>query len=204
MTVGILVDFGKAIAAVKSSLISIDLDVNLEETHEWTNDVTSNPVERGVQITDHIRPLSDKVSITGMISNSGISEDALQAIENEFDMVESTFDLLHKIKEDGKLVTVYTKYAIYEDMAIQSISIPRSSALGDSINFSMQFIAVRIVDTKTVDVPRGISRKLDKKEGGEKSPVAKKTEPQKHAGATATKEPEKSTGILSKITGFGK
>lgn len=202
MSIGVLVDFGKSPTYVQSGLVSIDLDVSMEEVHEWTNDVTSNPVERGSDITDHIRSMPDKLTISGMISNSGISEDAIQAASIESDRVLSAFDLIHKIKEERKLVSVYTKYKIYENMAIQSISMPRSSGIGDSISFTMQFINVRIVNTKTADVPAGISRKLDKKEGGAKSATAKKTEDQKKSGATATKEPEKSSSVLSRITGL--
>ena len=203
MSVGVLLDIGKSLASFDSDLVSIDLDVNLDEVHEWTNEVTSNPVELGAPITDHIQPLPDAVKITGVITNSAISEAALKAFNNKEDRVFDAFQALLKIKEDRLLVTVYTKYRIYTDMAIKSINIPRDAKIGDSIKFSVDFIHVRIVTTQIVDVPPGISRKLDKKLG---TVTQRKTEPQKQGGKKETEKMEDAsvaTGIKEGVKKVG-
>lgn len=187
MSVGILIDVGRSLTSFKSEVVSIDLDVTQDEAHEWTNDVTTNPVETGSPVADHIQPMPDKLTITGMVSNSAISDAAIQQLQNEFgsvdgsvalSRVQTTFDLLRKLKEDRKLVTVYTRYKIYTDMALNSVNIPRSAGIGDSINFTASFTHVRIVNTQRVDVPPGIGKK-----GKQTSkPLEKKTDSQKAGG----------------------
>lgn len=91
MSVGILVDVGQSLTKFTSELVSIDLDVTNEEIHEWTNDVTTNPVEIGAPISDHIQELPDKIRITGMISDSAISDNVIRQFSN-----------IDKIKEKKK------------------------------------------------------------------------------------------------------
>jgi hypothetical protein len=198
MSIGILIDIGQSITSVYSDVISFDFDVTQDEAHEWTNDVTQFPVEIGSPITDHIQPLPDKVTLSGMITNSAIGENALAEINGGDDRVQNAFELLLKLKEDRILLTVYTKHKIYTDMALKSVNLPRDASIGDSIKFKMEFVNVRLVDTQTVDVPDGISRKLDKKTGDD---VKKKTEPPKAAGKVEPKPVEKSKGILKGILG---
>jgi len=198
MSIGILIDIGKSITSVKTDVVSLDLDVTQDETHEWTNDVTQFPVEFGSQITDHIQPMPDKLTISGMITNSAIGETALAELSGGDDRTQTAFDLLLKLKDDRVLLTVYTKFKIYTSMALKSVNLPRDAGVGDSIKFKMEFVNVRLVDTQTVDVPPGISKKLDKKSGAD---VQKKTEPPKDAGKVEPKPVEKSKGILKGILG---
>lgn len=199
MSVGVLLDVGKSLTSVRSTITSIDLDVTLDELHEWTNEVTTNPVEFGSPITDHIQLMPDKLTITGTISNSGISESSMAALSNGDDLVQTAFDALLKIKEDRTLVTVYTRYRYYTDMALQSVNIPRSAGIGDSVQFKMEFIKIRIVNTQIVNVPAGISRKLDKKSG---TATQRKAQPQTNNGKKQTETPKIQSvlsGILSKL-----
>lgn len=201
MSIGILYDVGRSNDFVlqedaQGNLFSLDLDVTQDEVHEWSNDVTQFPVEIGAQITDHIQPMPDKINITGMISNSAIGEVALNKIKNGDDLVQTAFELLRKLMDDRVLVTVYTRYKVYTDMALKSCNIPADSSIGDAISFKLEFVNVRLVNTQTVDVPDGISKKLDKKEGGKSGSVGKKTEPQKAGGKTEAKPVEKPTSFL--------
>lgn len=189
MSLGILFDVGKAYGSVSKTddagtITSLDLDVMQDEVHEWKNDVTQFPVEIGSQITDHIQSLPDNVTVTGIISNSAIGVDALSAQEGGEDRCQTSFDLLRKFYEDRTLLTVYTRYKVYIDMALKSCNIPRDAGIGDSIKFKLEFVNVRMVDTQTVDVPAGISKKLDKKSG---DGVIKKTQPPASGGKKETK-----------------
>lgn len=201
MTIGILFDVGKSNDFVtqtdaNGNLFSLDLDVTQDEIHEWDNEVTQYPVEIGSQITDHIQPMPDRITISGIISNSSIGEVALGKINNGDDLVQDAFDLLRKLMDDRILLTVYTRYKVYTDMALKSCNIPADAAIGDSIKFKMEFVNVRLVNTQTIDVPDGISKKLDKKEGGRAGSIAKKTEPQQAAGKTEPKEVERPSSAL--------
>lgn len=197
MTVGILFAEGQ-------NVTSIDFDVTMDEAHEWTNDVTTNQVEIGAPVTDHIQPQPDRLTITGMISDSPLNleiQSEISALNGTDERAQTAFDFLRKMHEKRILLTVYTKHKVYADMALASCNIPRSAGIGMAVNFTLQFMHVRLVSTQTVDVPPGISRKLDKKAGGEAGAVAKKTQTQAKAGAVQNKTPTTAKSILSGILG---
>lgn len=211
MSVGILVDIGKSLTSFKNEFASIELDVMMEESHQWQNEVTTNPVETGQPISDHIQIVPDTLSITGMVSDSSISDSVVKRFSGIDDAPfqtrqQTAFDMLLKMKNDRKLVTVYTKYKIYKDMAIRSISIPRNNQVGDSIEFSIEFVNVRIVTTGSVDLPKGISAKPAAK--ANKS-IQNKTKPTDKTGAKpakpvpAPKAPD-ATGIIASIVNYAK
>lgn len=200
MSVGILVDIGKSLTSFNNSVISIDLDVTMDEIHEWQNDVTTNPVETGSPITDHIQLIPDKLRITGMISDSSIADAVIKQFSsidnNQFlTRVQTAFDLLRKLKDDRLLITVYTKYKVYTDMALTSLSIPRNNQTGDSIQFNIEFIHVRIVNTQTINMP-GINPKKTAKTG---KSVQTKTAVTDKGGVKSTKIVEKTKSVLSGI-----
>lgn len=212
MSIGLLIDVGKSLTSFDNGLISIDLDVTMDEAHEWTNDVTTSPVEIGSPISDHIQEMPDRLTITGMISDAAISESILSQLQTAssggidsssyITRVQTTFDLLRAMIKWKRLVTVYTRYKIYPDMALSSINIPRSAGIGEAINFTAQFVNVRLVESQTVDVPPGISKKADAKAGGAGGATAKKTQVQKKGGAVQASPVEKPKGVLAGILGL--
>ena len=205
MSVGILIDVGQSLTTFVSELVSIDLDVTSDEFHEWTNEVTNNPVETGSPIADHIQDMPDKVRITGMISDSAISDNVIRQFSEIDDTQfltrsQTTFDLLRNMIKDKKLVTVYTRYKTYTDMALVSLSIPRNNTTGDAVNFTAEFVHVRIVSTQTVEIPKGVSpkktAKIDKK-------TQQKAEPTTKGGDKAVK-PVTNAKVTSVLSGLFK
>ncbi|MGL6011264.1 MAG: phage baseplate protein [Shewanella oncorhynchi] len=189
---------------------NIELDLNLEEDHEWGAEATMNPVEDGSPVTDHVVEQPDKLSIKGFVTDTPLTITSQSvAIENR---TQPVFDLLRELIKAREPVTVYTKYRTYPDMVITSINVPFNSSIGEAIEFGMNFVHIRKVATQIVDVPKGISRKKSAKAGakvGEKSggSFGKKAEPQKSAGKTEVenllqkypKPEEKSTSGLKNL-----
>lgn len=208
---GVLIDNTKSRTSITSDVVSIDFDVLIDESHEWTSDVTTNEVEEGSDIADHIRNQPDRVSFTGQISNANLypevtsasSESATGQVDSAGgnDRIQTTFDLLRKLHETRQVVTVYTKHRTYTDMALTSCNIPRNASIGDSLQFTLQFTKIRIVSTQTVLVPPGISAKRSAKEGGANSATSKKAATQKDASKVQNKTPERRTSVLRGIIG---
>jgi len=183
--IGILFKDGKPTASFKSDLVSIEFDANLSEGHSWTADITSNPVERGSEIADHIRNMPDQVNLVGFVTNTPFLENQTSengsVIDNDSeDRVEKIIGKLRELKDKQSTLQVFTKYIVYTDMAIKSIDFTRDASNTNALIFTIQFQKILIVSTQTVDVPEGISKKLDKKAT---PALAKKTEPQKAGGA---------------------
>jgi len=184
--VGVIYGNEKSTASFGIDLISIEFDANLSESHNWTNDVTTNPVENGSTVADHIISLPDKITLTGFITNAPLSlgqkSDSETSVDDKKvdDRVDAAIGKLRDLMDNKMIVTVFTKYLVYPNMAITAISFPRNSSSGDAIEVNIDFVKLNLVSTQTVKVPAGISKKLDKKSGDD---VKKKTEPQKAAGA---------------------
>jgi hypothetical protein len=206
MSLGLIYDPRKSPTSIASDLISIDLDVMSDEAHDWSNEVTENPVELGAPVADHIQPNADKLSITGLITNAPIDPDVAAQFPGSIDgglfsaRLQTHFDWLRELTKLRMPLTVYTRYKVYTDMAITSCNISRSTGTGEALPFTLQFINIRLVKTQTVDVPPGISSKLDKK--ADKA-TANKSQPEAKGGKKDTKEAreaQKST-LLKSISG---
>lgn len=185
MSLGLIYDPRKSPTSVRSGLISIDLDVMSDEVHEWSNDVTENPVELGAPVADHMQAKADKLTITGMITNAPIDPIVAAQFPGSIDgglysaRLQTHFDWLKELVNLRETLIVYTRYKVYTDMALVSCNISRSTGLGEALPFTLQFIHIRLVKTQTVDVPPGISRKIDKKID---KATANKTQPAANAG----------------------
>jgi hypothetical protein len=205
MTVGLIYDTRKSPTSIASDLISIDLDVMSDEAHEWANDVTENPVELGAPVSDHIQQKADKLTITGMITDSPLDPDAAAQFPGTIGnglysaRLQTHFEWLRELVALKAPLIVYTRYKTYTDMALVSCNIARTTGTGEALPFTLQFMHIRMVATQTVDVPPGISKKLDKKADAS---TAKKSQPAANNGKKdATDVPErKQSSILRSIT----
>lgn len=196
--VGILFRDGKATPRLESGLFAIEFDANLSEGHSWKNDITSNPVERGVDITDHIRLLPDDITLVGFVTNTPFleGEGNREINNNSEDRVASIIGRLKSMRDERQPLVLYTKYIVYKDMAIVSVDFTRDASNTNAVIFTIQFKNIAFANTQTVDVPAGISKKLDKKSTPS---VQKKTEPQKAGGAKQPIGETKPGSVLSKI-----
>lgn len=172
---------------------NIELDAALDENHEWSAEATSNPVEVGAPVTDHVIDQSDKLKIRGFVTDTPLtSSPSLPQISRSQDV----FDLLYELIKLKEPMTVYTKHKIYDDMVLTNVTIPRAAGVGEAIEFSAEFINIRKVATQMVDVPDGINPKKDKKAD---AATGKKTEPQKDGGKKQAQTVEKPSSTLSRV-----
>lgn len=140
----------------------LEVDCVDQETHEWTNDVTTNPVENGSPIADHVIIQPDRITIAAFISNApvlgfldGISSFITDGFNGE-DRTQAAFTKLYQLRESKALISIYTRYKLYTNMVITNISVPRRPDDGDAINFTIEAIHVNIVSTATTTLPPGV------------------------------------------------
>ena len=165
---------------------NIELDAMLDESHEWSAEATSNPVEDGAPVTDHVIEQADKLTIRGVVTDAPLnaSSSILGFIGggSADNKTQTVFDLLDTLIKKREVLTVYTKHKTYSDMVLTSVTIPRSASVGEAIEFNAEFIHIRKVATQTVDVPDGVSASPDAKAGGATGAVSKKASATKAAG----------------------
>jgi hypothetical protein len=64
--------WGDPLTDPAASLGQLHFDVVTQELHERTCEVTEHPVEQGVNIVDHVRPNTDRVSLEVFVSNTPV------------------------------------------------------------------------------------------------------------------------------------
>ena len=102
---------------------NIELDANLEENHEWSAESTSNPVEEGAPISDHVIENADKLKIRGFVSDAPmgplLSSTGISRVIGLFNgrkissPSQGVFDALNSLIKKREPMTVYTKHKIY-------------------------------------------------------------------------------------------
>ena len=136
------------------SIANYLVDVTLNEDYTFDSDVTDFPVESGSSIVDNIRPKPIVVRIEGIVSNTPIGNVA-QARQNAGNggngatpPSDQAYDVLLKIRDAREPVTITTSLRTYENMALQSLSMPRATGRGDELRFNATFKQVTIVTNK--------------------------------------------------------
>lgn len=156
---------------------NLTLDATLEEQHEFENEVTSFPVEvsgKGESVmSDHIRINPDKITISGVVSNTPLpgSKYQLNAYSESFsssalgqsvqkdggspralEALEELLDISGRGSNPVGLVDVVTGLKVYTDMALLSLSVPRDKGTGQALYFRATFVKVHLVQSESVQI----------------------------------------------------
>lgn len=165
------------------NLKQITFDASPGETHLWTATVTEHPVEKGVAITDHVRPGAFRISLDLVVTNTPLSLPGSQddsftdgvtrssgqqqlggalgtatvyQWSAQFDRVRKIYDALTDLIGNAPQdgITVITSLALYDSMEIVNISVPRNASTGaNAIRFTLDMQQIRIVESQTTATP---------------------------------------------------
>ncbi|MDC7234970.1 MAG: hypothetical protein PQJ58_17180 [Spirochaetales bacterium] len=126
------------------------LDLILSEEEKLSGRATSSPVEEGADISDSIELDPLVLTMTGFITNTPVRD------VDDGDTSNRYRDAIHALKEIrlAKLpVTIVATEEVYENMAIEELSIPRNVSLGESAEISLSFRQIVIVKSQTAVMP---------------------------------------------------
>lgn len=168
---------------------SVYLDASLNEQHGAQAQVTEHQVESGPNVTDYIRPLPRRLSITGIVSNTPLQTPKSQSRgvvgssgsyqgqggvtwkavtwTGEFDRVRDVFGILADAALAGAIFSIATTLANYDNFAIVNFSVPRDASSGNALNATIDLQEIRTVDTQTV---AALPSKVQKTHRGAKAP----------------------------------
>lgn len=204
----------------------VTIDVCYEETHQIKNTVTDHPVEEGVNISDHVRPEPDSVTLHCFISNTPLSQDQTTRAVREGDVQFQTtsqsdvalgdvngrgpdsFRKLLKIRDDGTLIKIVTTLKTYGNgsdrgVVLESLQVSRTSKNYDGLEFTATLKEVRVVkNRRATDVQQKDVRTKQKKHSGATTPT------EETPTSTAFKAADTTTGWAAQsgnktISGFG-
>lgn len=130
------------------------IDVAVTEEHSFENEVTDHPVEKGSSIADHVRPKPNTVTVEGLVSDTPLSDVSQfrTAFSDGSIPSREAFARLDDLRTSRQIVTVTTSLRDYDNMVVQSISVPRDAKTGNALRFKAIFKQIRVVDTERATV----------------------------------------------------
>ena len=180
---------------------SIVLDATVRELHEFASQVTEHPIETGSSVADHIYNEPARVLLQGEISDSpvlqgpevvGVTERRLEA-----------YDQLRAIHDERRVVTIVTGLAVYPNMAMVVLGVPRDRGTGRRLQFTAEFQQIARVATERVALPPEVIAEAQRSTAQSGRDIGRQqtttaTEAQQDAGDRALGEWQ-SGSILSEI-----
>lgn len=146
----------------RTQIDTIQIDAATAITHDLSSTITDHPVEDGANISDHSRPDPERVSLDCIVSATPLGGASSRVVDQNHIRLTVTsndqdpkrpreaYDRLLKLRTDGTLITVVTPLRQYNNMAIESISIPESAQFNaaTALRFSIKLKRIRIVQNK--------------------------------------------------------
>lgn len=148
----------------------VSADAVTREGNTRVAEVTENPVERGADVADHIRPKTDTLVLEFYVTNTPIKSPtshaegvtgAVQrteagtvlAFSGVFDRVSEVHSDLKRVQDAGLKWTIFSGLTVYADFALAQIQAERDAKAGSSVKFVCTFQRLRIVATRQVSIP---------------------------------------------------
>lgn len=140
------------------------VDCVISEKHSQSMEVTSNPVEQGLAVTDHIAPKPKVLAIEGLYTDTPVTlfgdlGDRLLNNSSSLSRVTEALNFFNQLTETPTLLEIITPIKTYSNMTLQDITFPRSKETGQGLQFSVTFIEVRVVESQEVSIEGALSAK---------------------------------------------
>lgn len=138
-----------------------EIDIAEAEEHRFDSEITEHPVETGADITDHVRSRGMSLTIDGIVSDTPIGAIAKRRLIDFGDFLPSgeAYAKLIGIRDARQPITIATSLRTYENMVMESLTIPCNATAGDALRFSAVFRQVQLITNERtivlVSVPRG-------------------------------------------------
>lgn len=131
-------------------LVAFVIDVATEERHQISTAVTEHEVERGVDITDHVRRQRDPLTIAITITDTPLF---LAGEETRLTRCVDSWEQIEDAANRGLRATIATTLKTYENMVILNAHVTRRAADGTWIQAELTFVPIREVSSELVDDP---------------------------------------------------
>ncbi len=172
---------------------SIDFDASVTEGYESAAEVTEHAVERGANVTDHVRPKNDTVSLECVITNTpiitptfgmnGASGSVGSAtvevggkkytaktwgFSQPFDRVNAVDVQIRALQAAGQVFTIVTSVRVIADSVITRYKWDRDVESGRSLMMTLELARIRVATTQRTDaVPRRRSGRQQENRGSQ-------------------------------------
>lgn len=185
--------------AIIRSMGGLVFDAVFEETHEADLEVTDNPVETGVVVSDHafMKPL--RVKISAGVSDTPLAVVTDDPFASDAGRSRRAFELLTELQKRAEPFDLQTGLKLYENMVCTSIRTSQDKDSSGALLFTAELREVIIVYTQVVTYP-------PRKPGATKRQAGPKKDKGEQQGKEVTSEAqkEKLRESLANALGVGK
>lgn len=160
-------------------------DAVFEEQHNSDLQVTDNPVETGVVVSDHAFMLPLRCTIIAGVTDTPLRTPSDDAFVNGVSRSKEAFRLLQELQKAAEPFDVQTGLRLYQNMVCLSVRATGDKASENSVSFTAELREIQIVTTETVTYPprkAGATRQQASKtkakgeqQGTEKTPAKDKS-----------------------------
>ena len=165
--------YGAALIYKNQRIFSVGVvffDLLLNESHNFSNTVTTYNVESGGIISDNIKNELESPTVSGLISNFSIRENVIDpegVISQQtglsdltrIDRAQIAFEKIHAMWKLRTFVSVLTFYKLYTSVVITNISINNDADSGQGLVANFSFQEIKVVKLKTLDVSASVNLK---------------------------------------------
>ena len=174
--------------AIIRSMGGLVFDAVFEETHEADLEVTDNPVETGVVVSDHafMKPL--RVKISAGVSDTPLAVVTDDPFASDAGRSRRAFELLTELQKRAEPFDLQTGLKLYENMVCTSIRTSQDKDPSGALLFTAELREVIIVYTQVVTYP-------PRKPGATKRQAGPKKDKGEQQGKEVTNPAEKKSLI---------
>lgn len=170
--------------AILRSMGGLVFDAVFEETHEAELEVTDNPVETGVVVSDHafMKPL--KVTLSAGVSDTPLLLPSGDPFASDSGRSKRAYELLTELQKKAEPFDLQTGLKLYQNMICTSIRTSQDKDTSGALLFTAELREVIVVYTQAVKYP-------PRKAGATKRQAGAKKDKGEQQGKEVTDTPKK-------------
>lgn len=133
------------------SIDGIEFDALLDQSMDYEADVPEYPTEKGFSVSDNISLKPETLSMTLYVSDTPVTWKS--RFGSGKGRVEKVVKQLQDLYFAKKVVTVVTSDAVFDSMAITSISISKSADVGYAREIPISLKKIIVTESSTTSIP---------------------------------------------------
>lgn len=135
------------------SMGGLAFDAVFEETHESTLEVTDNPVETGVVVSDHAYMKPGKITLSAGVSDTPLAVATTDTFASDAGRAKRAYELLVELQTKAEPFEVQTGLKLYKNMICTGVRTSQDKDTAGALVFTADIREVLIVYTQVVKYP---------------------------------------------------
>lgn len=151
---------------------AIAVDASVSETHGGAVAIPTHPVEKGADVSDHVRRELASLRIEGLLTDHPLKSAGSGEATTVFGADPGPgravylYAQLEALRDAGTLFEVHTGLRVYERMLIQDLQSTRDRSIAGAVRFTATMREIRIVESGTVAIRAVVPRAKPKVDTG--------------------------------------